>query len=331
MSLQTEFKLDIKELEAAAARLKGQAVETPLLESELLNRQLDCRLLIKAECLQHTGSFKFRGAFNAISQLTAEQQAQGVIAYSSGNHAQAVAFAARKAGITSTIVMPADAPAIKIENTRRYGAEVILYDRKKESRENIAAKLQAERGGTLIPPFEHPDVIAGQGTVGLEIAQRCQQIDLRPDLLLIPCSGGGLTAGTGTALKSTFPEAQIYAIEPEGYEDTRLSLQAGEPVTIEPAHTSICDALLLTHPGTLTFSINRPLLSGALAVSDSEALFAMRAAQEFFKLVLEPGGAVALAAVLSGKLDVRGKSVIVIGSGGNADPAVLKAAWEKPG
>ena len=319
----------------AAERLKHEAVRTPLLESNQLNAELGCRLLVKAECLQRTGAFKFRGAYNAIRALKETlgeaMQEHGVIAYSSGNHAQAVAMAATLNGLRSTIVMPADAPSIKLENTRANGATVVTYDRLTESREGIAAEIEKKTGGVLIPPFDHPEVMAGQGTVGLEIVEQCREKSLLPDFVLVPCSGGGLVAGTGIAIKENFPKAQIYAIEPEGYNDTQLSLQKGARVKIQPAGNTLCDSLLMTEPGILTFEINRKQLAGALTVTDEEAMQAMASAAHHFKLVLEPGGATALAAVLSGKLDVKGRTVVVVASGGNVSPDILARALRGQG
>ncbi len=327
--MQQHEAVNYQDITRAAERLRGHAVETPLLESDRLNAQLGCRLLLKAEALQRGGSFKFRGAFNAIRALVESspaQAARGVVAYSSGNHAQAVSLAARLNGLPAVIVMPEDAPVVKLENTRACGAEVVTYDRYRESRESIAEKIAADRGLTLIPPFDHPDVIAGQGTTGLEISRQCQQLGIAPDLLLAPCSGGGLVAGIALAIAAHFPACRIMAVEPEGYDDTRLSLSRGERVTVDPPAPTLCDSLALTQPGRLTFEINRHMLADALSVSDPEALAGMAAALKMFKLVLEPGGAVALAAVLRDKTPIRGKTLVVVGSGGNVDPDVLAQA-----
>jgi threonine dehydratase len=310
------------DVEAAAARLRGVAVRTPLLESETLNERVGGRVLLKAECLQRTGSFKFRGAYNTISQIDAD----AVVAYSSGNHAQGVAAAARLLGRAATIVMPADAPAIKIENTRAYGAEVRLYDRATESREQIGAEIAARTGAALIKPYDDPRIIAGQGTVGVETAAQARERGAALDLALVPCGGGGLIAGCALALTAAFPGIALYAVEPEGLDDTRRSLEAGERVANAPGASSICDALLLPTPGELTFAINRQLLAGGLTVSDDEARSAVAFAFRHLKLVLEPGGAVGLAAVLSGKLSLEGRTVAVVLSGGNVDPALFAAA-----
>jgi threonine dehydratase len=312
----------VADMEAAAARLRGIAVRTPLLESAALNERVGGRVLMKAECLQHTGSFKFRGAYNTISQV----DAPAVVAYSSGNHAQGVAAAAKLLGKTATIVMPADAPAIKIENTRAYGAEVRLYDRARESREAIGAKIAAQTGAALIRPYDDPRIVAGQGTAGLELAEQAKALGLDLEVALAPCGGGGLVAGCALALTSAFPGIAVYAVEPEGLDDTRRSLVAGERVANAPGATSICDALLLPTPGELTFELNRHLLAGGLTVSDDEVRRALAFAFRYLKLVVEPGGAVALAAVLAGKLALDGRIAALVLSGGNVDPSLFAAA-----
>jgi threonine dehydratase len=310
------------DIEAAAARLRRIAVRTPLLESEALNERAGGRVLLKAECLQRTGSFKFRGAYNTISQI----EADAVVAYSSGNHAQGVAAAAKLLGKAATIVMPADAPAIKVENTRAYGAAVRLYDRQREAREAIGAEIAARTGAALIRPYDDPRIIAGQGTAGLEIAAEARERGVEVNVALIPCGGGGLIAGCALALTKAFPGIALYAVEPDGLDDTRRSLEAGERVANAPGASSICDALLLPTPGELTFAINRHLLAGGLAVSDDEVRRALAFAFRHLKLVLEPGGAVALAAVLSGKLPLDGRTAAVALSGANVDPALFAAA-----
>jgi threonine dehydratase len=310
------------DVEAAAERLRGMAVRTPVLESEALNERAGGRVLLKAECLQRTGSFKFRGAYNAINQI----EADAVVAYSSGNHAQGVAAAAKLLGKAATIVMPADAPAIKIENTKAYGAEVRLYDRATESREAIGAEIAARAGAALIRPYDDPRVIAGQGTVGMELAEQARDLGVRLDLALAPCGGGGLIAGCALALTAACPGIALYAVEPAGLDDTARSLAAGARQTNAPGATSICDALLIPTPGELTFAINRQLLAGGLAVDDDDVRAAIAFAFRHLKLVVEPGGAVALAALLAGKLSLENRTAAVVLSGGNVDPALFAAA-----
>ena len=312
------------DIEAAAERLAGWAVETPLLNLPALDRKLGGRILLKAETLQRTGSFKFRGAFNRISQIPKAERGAGVIAYSSGNHAQGVAAAAALLGVPATIVMPEDAPAIKVANTRGFGAEVVLYDRFTEDREALGEALAAERGATLVRPYDDPGVIAGQGTCGLEMAQQAAARGFEIDALLVCCGGGGLTAGCALAMAEVSPKTRVYTVEPAGFDDTRRSLAQGgvegARVVNDPAARSFCDALLAPTPGELTFPINRRLLAGGFAVSDTEVRAAMGYAFRTLKLVVEPGGAVALAALLAGRLEARGKTVALTLSGGNVDP-----------
>ena len=319
----TEFTEDqlpgLAEIEAAAGRLAGKAVVTPLLEPPVLAKTLGGRVFLKPETLQRTGSFKFRGAYNTMSQLTPSETAAGVVAYSSGNHAQGVAAAAELLGLPATIVMPADAPKIKVANTQGYGATVVPYERNSQSREALAEKLAAESGAALIRPYNDPRIIAGQGTCGLEIARQAQAAGATLDAVLVCCGGGGLTAGVALALEALSPETEIYAVEPAGFDDTARSLAAGERVMNEPGARSFCDALLSPQPGALTFLANRRRLSGALVVTDAEVATAMAYAFRELKLVVEPGGAVALAALLSGKFDSRGKTVAAVLSGGNVD------------
>jgi threonine dehydratase len=319
------------DIEDAAGRIKGVAVETPLVRNDALDAVVGGRVFVKAEVLQRTGSFKFRGAYNRISRLNAEERKAGVVAYSSGNHAQGVATAAKLVGAPAVIVMPADAPALKIENTRALGAEVVLYDRATESREDIAARIQAERGGaTLVPPFEDRFVIAGQGTAGREIAQQLQAFGAEADVLLCPTSGGGLTAGITLAMEPLSPKTAIYGVEPAGFDDTARSLAAGHRVKNAAQSGSLCDALLTPEPGEMTFALNQPRLTGVLSVTDEEALAAVAFAFRHLKLVVEPGGAVALAALLSGKLKLEGRTAVVVASGGNIDPEVFVRALKLP-
>jgi threonine dehydratase len=314
------------DVEAAARRLVGQARETPLLESSLVNDRLGGRLLIKAETLQRTGSFKFRGAYNALSQLDADRRRTGVVAYSSGNHAQGTAAAAAILGMPAVIVMPSDAPAIKVANTRGYGAEVVFYDRYSESREAIATEIASRRGALLLPPFDDAAVIAGQGTIGLEIAAQAAALGVQLDAVVVSCSGGGLVTGCALALAARSPGTKVYAAEPEGLDDMRRSLAAGERLANEPAARSICDALLAPMPGVITFALACRLLAGSLTASDAEVRRAMAMAFADYKLVVEPGGAAALAAVLAGRLEIRGRTVVAIASGGNVDRESFAAA-----
>ncbi len=311
------------DIEAAAARLSGLAVVTPLLEYAALNQRVGGRILVKPEVLQRTGSFKFRGAYNRISRIPEADRGRGVVAYSSGNHAQGVAAAAALLEVPATIVMPADAPAIKIENTRAYGAEVVFYDRFGESREEVTERLVAEWQATLVRPFDDPHIIAGQGTCGLEMARQSKALDTRLDAALVCCGGGGLTAGVATALAELSPETRVFTVEPQGFDDTARSLAAGRRRGNDPAARSFCDALLSPSPGELTFAINRRLVAGGLAVGDAAVAEAMAFAFRTLKLVVEPGGAVALAALLSGRFDARGKTVALTLSGGNVDPALF--------
>jgi threonine dehydratase len=315
----------IDDIRAAAQRLKDLAVRTPLLESPALNAQVGGRVLLKAETLQRTGSFKFRGAYNRISQIPEAARAGGVVAYSSGNHAQGVAAAAALLGLPAVIVMPSDAPAIKVANTRGYGAEVVFYDRFGESREEIGATIAASRGATLVRPYDDAGVIAGQGTCGLEVVEQAAHEGLSLDTMLVCCGGGGLTAGCALAFEALSPATAVYTVEPADYDDTRQSFDAGRPVPHGATTASICDALLSSQPGDLTFSVNLPRVRGGLAVTDAEVKAAMRYAFRTLKLVVEPGGAVCLAAVLAGKTTTAGKVVGLTLSGGNVDAELYRA------
>ena len=316
---------DIRDVEAAAERLRGIAVETPLLRSPELEEQVGGTVLLKPECLQRTGSFKIRGAYNLMSQLTPEQAARGVVAWSSGNHAQGVAAAGTLLGIRTTIVMPKDAPRAKIENTRRLGRVPVLYDRYTGDREAIAREIAADSGAELVPSYEHRDIIAGQGTVGLEIMDQASELGLVPDQVLICCGGGGLGSGCAIAIKARSPETRVYLVEPKDFDDTRRSFEVGRRVRNEGQARSICDALQTDMPGKMTFDINRRLAEGVLTVTDDEVKVAMRFAFRHLKLVVEPGGAVALAAVLAGKVETHGKVTAVVLSGGNVDTALFAA------
>lgn len=311
------------DIEAAAARLDGLAVKTPLIESPALNRRLGARVLLKPETLQHAGAFKFRGAMNRISQLTAEERARGVVACSSGNHAQGVALVARMLGAPAVIVMPADAPAMKVANTRGYGAEVIHYDRYSEDRDAITREIAATRGMTIVWPFDDADIVAGQGTVGLELVGQAKDLGASLDVVLTPVGGGGLAAGVSTAVKHLSPGAQVYGVEPSAFDDTARSMVSGHREKIDPAARSICDALQTPSPGEITFAINHRTLDGVLTVSDAQVAEAIRYAYTTLKLVVEPGGVVGLAALLAGELDVSGQTVGIVLSGGNIDPALF--------
>ncbi len=304
--------------QAAARRLSGKAVRTPLLESPKVNDLVGGRILVKAESLQRTGSFKFRGAYNRIAQLNVAERQAGIVAYSGGNHAQGAAAAAQLLSVDAIILMPEDAPQIKIQRTKSYGARIIFYNRWTDDRDIIAARLIGNTGRTLVPSFDDPHIIAGQATVGLEISEQAHEMGVQPESVLVCCGGGGLTAGIGMVLKHLDPAIQIYSVEPDAFDDTRRSLLSGRREANSTGARSICDALL-TQLGELTFSMNRRLLSGGITVSDQEVCRAMLVAFEELKLVLEPGGAVALAAVLSGKADVQGRTIVVVATGGNVD------------
>lgn len=319
----TERAPGIQDIRSAAARVKGIAIRTPLLESERLNARLCARVLLKCEMFQPVGAFKIRGAWNLMSQLSEAERAAGAVAFSSGNHAQAVAWAGRQLGMSTTIVMPADAPRIKIENTRALGAEVRLYDRENDDREEIAREIVGDTGAVIVPPYDHPDIIAGQGTVGLEVAEQCAAIGIVPDAAIVPCSGGGLVAGCAIALKNAYPEMNIFAAEPDGFDDTAKSLAAGKRIMNRPVTGSICDALLVPTPGELTFEINKMLLAGGLTVSDREVRSAIYAAFSDTRMVVEPGGAAGLAAMMKEKDQLAGQTICVVLSGGNADPELF--------
>ncbi|MDP1630952.1 MAG: threonine/serine dehydratase [Caulobacter sp.] len=311
------------DIEAAAARLDGLAVRTPLVESPALNDRLGGRIFLKPETLQRAGAFKFRGAMNKVSQLTDVQRARGVVACSSGNHAQGVALAARMLGAPAVIVMPADAPAMKVANTRGFGAEVVIYDRYTDDREAITQAIAAERGMTIVWPFDDEAVIAGQGTVGLELVQQTRDLGVALDLVLVPVGGGGLAAGVSTAVKHLLPTARAYGVEPAAFDDTQRSMASGRRESIDPAARSICDALQTPSPGILTFPINQRTLDGVYSVTDAEVAEAIRYAYTTLKLVVEPGGVVALAALLAGKMAVDGGCAGVVLSGGNIDPVLF--------
>jgi threonine dehydratase len=309
---------------AAAARIKGVAVETPLVESPVLSERAGGRVFLKLEILQRTGSFKFRGAYNRLAQLTAEERIRGVVAFSSGNHAQGIASAAKLLAMPAVIVMPEDAPKVKIANTKGYGAEVVYYDRRRDKREEIAARIAAERGAVVVPAFDDFHIVAGQGTAGHEIAAQAKAQNARLDAVLVPCSGGGLSSGIALALSEAMPPTRVVAVEPEDYAGAGLSLAAGKRVSAEGARASIADSLMAPSPGVIPFALLSACKAGAAAVGDAALMQAVGYGVRELKLVVEPGGAAALAAILSGAFDARGKTIAVVLSGGNIDPDMLE-------
>ncbi|WP_281995901.1 threonine ammonia-lyase [Ruegeria faecimaris] len=315
-------------IEAAALRLQGHVRETPILTSPFLDEIAGRRVLVKPECLQHTGSFKFRGAWSAISGLSEADRKKGVIAYSSGNHAQGVAYAAARHGISAVIIMPSDAPKLKIDNTRALGAEVVLYDRSNESREEIGEAVAAKRGLTLIRPYDEPLVIAGQGTTGLEIARQAAVLGVEQADVLVCCGGGGLTSGIALALEGHAPGLRARPCEPEGFDDVKRSLALGRIKNNAATSGNICDAILTPQPGDITFPILQRLCGPGLSVTEEESMRAMALAFLRLKIVLEPGGAVSLAAALFRRSEIQGDAVIIVASGGNADPDVFAKAME---
>jgi len=318
-------------IQAANERLEGRVRRTPMLSSPFLDDIAGRQVLVKAECLQHTGSFKFRGGWSAISALTPEQRQRGVIAFSSGNHAQGVAFAASEHGISALIVMPADAPRLKIDNTRALGAEVIFYDRSTEDRDAIGTALAHERGLTLIKPFDEPQVIAGQGTTGLEIAAQATEHNVENADVLVCCGGGGLTSGIALALAARAPGLRARPVEPEGFDDTARSLASGQIEVNAATSGSVCDAIITPSPGQITFPIMKKLCGPGIVVSDKDCLRAMAAAFTRLKIVLEPGGAVALAAALYHPELVKGDAVIAVATGGNVDAELFTQALQRYG
>lgn len=320
--------MNIEMIRAANTRLEGHVRRTPLLNSSFIDDIAGRRVWVKPECLQHTGSFKFRGAWSALSALDPEVRKSGVIAFSSGNHAQGVALAAKMHGVPSVIVMPADSPVLKIENTRAYGAEVVLYDRDTESREEIGARLSEERGLTLIKPFDEPQVIAGQGTCGLEIAAQATDQGIEKADVIVCCGGGGLTSGIALALEADAPGLRARPVEPEGFDDVARSLRSGEIERNKKTSGNICDAIITPQPGDITFPIMYRLCGPGLVISEQEALQAMGHAFNRLKVVAEPGGAAALAAALYRRDQIEGDDVIVTISGGNVDAPMFIRALE---
>lgn len=311
------------DVEAAADRLAGVAVHTPLIASNVLDALTGGQVFLKAETLQRTGSFKFRGAYNRLSAIPVDQRTGGVVAFSSGNHAQGVAAAAKLFDMPAVIVMPRDAPQPKRDRTAALGAEVVLYDRATGDREAIARDIATRRGAILVPPYDDPFVIAGQGTAGREIVRDLAVIGLAPDIVVVSASGGGLTAGVALAVKARCPSARVFTAEPQGFDDHARSFRSGRREANAAATGSICDALLSPTPGRMTFEINRTLVGEGLAVSDAEVTAAVAFAFRELKLVVEPGGAVALAALISRKIDVTGKVAVAVLSGGNVDPELF--------
>jgi len=312
--------ISIADIEQAADRIAGVAVRTPLIRSPLLDERLGARVFLKAETLQRMGSFKFRGAYNRCASLTPDRRAAGVVAYSSGNHAQGVAAAAKLLGMPAVIVMPADAPRPKRERTAALGAEVVLYDRDTQDRTAIAQRIAGERGAVIVPPFDDPMVIAGQGTIGREIVQDLDALGLKPDVVVVGVSGGGLAAGISLAVKSQVPDADFYTAEPDGFDDTLRSFESGHRERNTRMSGTICDALMSNTPGELTFPITRRLIGKGVTATDREVETAVAFAWRELKLVVEPGGAIGLAALLAGRPAVKGKIVVAILSGGNVDP-----------
>ncbi|WP_417463470.1 threonine ammonia-lyase [Kordiimonas sp.] len=315
--------INIEDIQSAAEQIKGAAVRTPLIEHPALNELVGGRVFIKPENLQVIGAFKFRGAYNRLSRLSEAERAKGVVAFSSGNHAQGVAKAAQMLGIKATIVMPNDAPKLKLANTRSYGAEVVLYDRYNEDREEVAKRVVGDSGATVVPPYNDPYIMAGQGTVGLEVAQDLEQMGLKPDQALVNCGGGGLASGTFVALKHHFPAMDGYVVEPQAFDDVCRSLNTGSIQTVDFGARSVCDALLTPSAGELTFPILQSNAIKGLTVSDDEALDAVRYAAITLKMVVEPGGAAALAALMNGRVAAKGRTTVIVLSGGNIEPEML--------
>jgi threonine dehydratase len=307
------------DIDAAARVLASFAVRTPLLSSPALNERAGTRIFLKPEMLQRTGSFKFRGAFNKMSSIPVAARGGGVVAFSSGNHAQGVAAAARILNMPATIVMPKDAPLSKRERTKAHGAQVVLYDRDRDDREAIARDIAGKHGATLVPPYDDPMVIAGQGTVGREIAEDMATLGLTPDIVIAPVSGGGLIAGVATAIKARYPQAMVMSAEPQGFDDHARSLRSGKREPHRAEGRTICDALMASIPGKITFAINSRLLTQGVTASDAEVTVAVGFAFRELKLVVEPGGSVGLAALLAGHIDARDKNVVIVLSGGNVD------------
>ena len=319
------MNISFKDIEIAYKKIKDSIIKTPLVSSDYINNLLDSEVYFKLENLQNTGSFKLRGATHKISRLSSNIINNGVVAYSSGNHAQAVAYAALQKNISAKIIMPKNAPKIKIENTKKYGADVILYDSFFESREKIGNDIKEKENRSLIKPYDDIDIIAGQGTVGIEIYEDLKKLSLKPDIYLCCCGGGGLIAGSSTYLKHQFPNLKSYSVEPEGFDDTKISLE-NKKITKNLTNTkSICDALLAPMPGNITFPINLKNLNGGIGVTDKEVKKTIIELAEHLKIVVEPGGAVAAAALLNKKINTKNKKVVVMISGGNIDLELFRS------
>lgn len=311
---------------SAAETIKGEAVRTPLLRCDALDEATGCKVFVKPENLQRTGSFKFRGAYNAISKLSHEERAKGILANSSGNHAQGVGDASRMFGCASTIIMPADAPAMKVARTKAYGAKVIHFDRATEDREAVLARVEKETGSTIVDPYNNAMVIAGQGTVGLEIAEDIKALGLELDRITVCTGGGGLTAGIALSINANFPDAKVHCVEPVNFDDYKRSIESGQLERNAATAGSICDAIIAPSPGKIGFEVNKKLLHSGLVVTDDEALAAIKFAYEELKMVVEPGGAVALAGVLKHAKAWSGETVALVLSGGNIDPDLFVKA-----
>ena len=321
--------ISIETVRDAARQIRNVVVQTPLIENPTLNEIAGGRVFVKAECLQHTGSFKFRGAYNRLSRLDAHERKQGVLAFSSGNHAQGVALAAKLLGIKATIVMPQDAPKLKLDATRGYGADVVLYDRYTEDREEVARSIAGDSGVTVVPPYNDPFIMAGQGTAGLEVAEELSRLGVQPDQALVNCGGGGLASGFFTAMCDSFPALNSYVVEPNDFDDVKRSLESGNIETVSFDARSVCDALLTPSPGNLTFPVLKERAATGLTVTDDEALEAVAFAAKSLKLVGEPGGVVSLAAILAGKVETKGKNTVCIISGGNIAPDMLQSCLSR--
>ncbi len=316
-------KVTASGVRAAAKRIAGSVIKTPLLENEWLNERAGGRVLLKAETLQHCGSFKFRGAMNRLSMLTPEERKRGVLAWSSGNHAQGIARAARLFASPATIVMPKDAPALKVAQVKAYGGEIVFFDRYTQDREAIGRKIAAERGLALAPSYDHVDVIEGQGTLAIEAVEQAQAVGAAFDVFIICCGGGGMTSGCATILEEISPATEVFIAEPEGFDETWASITAGRKLKADISRKTLCDALATPSPGDITFPIMQRLVRGGFSISDDEVSETIAWAFKYLKLVLEPGGAAALAAVFHRKIRAEGRTIGLTLSGGNIDPSLF--------